>query len=150
MDSGVILDCGSLHGHRREKEPWTSTKPSHRSALVLNMTPSISLGLVPPWSWEAAQESWICMVPVGHIPWTLTWSQVVAQTLGINRVLCVNRSHRHQYRPHCCSRVIDLVSDPRQQLRPRHCHGLGWQIGHLPYRAPHCPCLFRSATLSRA
>lgn len=104
--------------------------------MDITMVLSDSTGMLD-WQWPLWE----------HITWTSTWSQVVTQTPGIHRGLSGNRSHRYQHRPPKLYQGHGLWRGPYQQPRLKHCNGPEWQARHLPQLIPHCPHLFRSASL---
>lgn len=83
----------------------------------------------------------------GHTPQTLTWSQVITQTLGIWRALFGNRSHGHQKGSPRLLQCHMQKYGPWQLPRHKHHHRPWWQAGHLHQPTLHLSCLSRSTSL---
>lgn len=100
--------------------------------------------MLPGWLHNPLRMAWPLW---GWIPWTWTWSQVVAQPQGICRPLSGNKNLGDQHRPPLLHQGYRSRHGPWHQPGPQHHHGPVLQTGHPHQPVPHCHGLWRSSFL---
>lgn len=119
------LDYGTRH------DPWQHSKPRYHH------DPG-----------RQHKSFWLAWSLLGHIPWTLTWSQVVFQTPRVHKSLDGNRSHNYKHKPPLLHQGHWPRYGPRQETRPKHYYGPRWQSDHPFQPIPQHPHLFWLTSLS--
>lgn len=112
-------------------DPWQHSKPRHHH------DPG-----------RQHKSFWLAWSLLGHIPWTLTWSQVVFQTPWVHKSLDGNRNHNYKHKPPLLHQGHWPRYGPRQETRPNHYYGPRWQSGHPFQPIPQHPHLFWLTSLS--
>lgn len=142
----LCLALGGHRNHRRQFRAWSHqghrTRHSPSISPRRQQRPPMLAWLHGP-KWQQRPLRLACSL-WGHIPQALTWSQVLAQTLGIWRALFGNRSNGQQQGPPRLHQCHKQKYGPWQLPRHKHHHRPWWQAGHLHRPTLHLSCRSRS------